>query len=325
MRRYARVIWVLIIGLVIEMSPAYAASKLNPNDRHMLGFWGSLGYSGLLHNRTESKIPSGVAPAIGVGYRYSHNNFIFQTGLEGQYAWMTCVMPLEIYQQRMVDSDINHEPFMMTAAISDRKEVYQTANVQLPLYVGYERGYFYALAGVTAGLNVYGTASSKGTLDTRAEYERLIGVMEEMPNHGLTRIDVNSGSKTFHTNINVMAHVEIGGRLDKFYQKTGFRAKRHTHRLYLAAFADYGVLNVHQNTSAGELIELDFTEGVNATVTPLLISNQMLGKRINPLVAGVKFTVMFELPKHGKSYIYDYYKVTNGYIKRGGNQSIIHE
>ena len=195
--------------------------------------WASgLGYSGLLHNRTESKIPSGVAPAIGVGYRYSHNNFIFQTGLEGQYAWMTCVMPLEIYQQRMVDSDINHEPFMMTAAISDRKEVYQTANVQLPLYVGYEKGYFYALAGVTAGLNVYGTASSKGTLDTRAEYERLIGVMEEMPNHGLTRIDVNSGSKTFHTNINVMAHVEIGGRLDKFYQKTGFRAKRHTHRLY---------------------------------------------------------------------------------------------
>ena len=94
MRRYARVIWVLIIGLVIEMSPAYAASKLNPNDRHMLGFWGSLGYSGLLHNRTESKIPSGVAPAIGVGYRYSHNTFIFQTGLYGQYAWMTCVMPL---------------------------------------------------------------------------------------------------------------------------------------------------------------------------------------------------------------------------------------
>jgi hypothetical protein len=40
------------------------------------------------------------------------------------------------------------------------------------------------------------------------------------------------------------------------------------------------------------------------------------------LNVGIKFTVAFEMPKHGKSYIYDYQKNNRLDIKRGGNQGI---
>ena len=322
MRRNAHNILVLIFGLVIGMSPLYAGTKLTPDIRHLIGGWGSIGYSGMLHNRTGSQIPSGFAPTLGIGYRFFRNEFIFQTGVEGQYSWMTCVMPQEIHRQHMVDADENHEPFLMTATISDRREVYQTVNVQVPLYVGYEKDYVYALAGLTIGMNMYGTATTEGTMTTQAVYDRLIGIMEFMPNHGLAQVDVKSGVNKFHTNINVMAHAEIGGRLDKVYRKKGYRPNKHNYRLYLGAFVDYGFLNVHQNSAEGELLKMDYTQGVSASVTPLMMSTQMLDKKINPLVAGVKFTAMFELPKPGKSHVYDSQKVQNGYIKRGANQSM---
>ena len=40
------------------------------------------------------------------------------------------------------------------------------------------------------------------------------------------------------------------------------------------------------------------------------------------LNVGIKYTIAFELPQKGKSYIYDSNKVGRDYIKRGGNQSI---
>lgn len=322
MRRYAQIAWMLIIAMVMEMSPAVAATKLTPDERHLFGVWGNIGYSGMLHNRKGSKIPSGVAPALGVGYRFYRNGFILQTGVEGQFERLSSVMPYDIFRQRMVDADANREPFMMTATISDRREVYKRINVQLPLYVGFEKDYLYMLAGLTVGLNVYGTVTSEGTMSTQAVYDRLIGIMEEMPNHGLTTIDVKSGEMPFRTNVNMMVHAEIGARLDKGNRKKGYKPTNHLHRLYLGVFVDFGFLNVHKNSSEGDLLKVDFTNGVNASVVPLMKSAQMLDKRINPLVAGIKFTAMFELPKHGKSYIYDYHKVNRGFIKRGANQSM---
>ena len=322
MRRYTHILWVLIIGMVIEMSPVSAATKLTPDERHMFGVWGSIGYSGLMHNLKGSQIPSGVAPAIGAGYRFYRNGAILQTGVEGQYAWMKCVMPFEVHEQRMVDADANREPFMMTVTVSDRRESYTMLNVQVPIYAGYEGEKWYMLAGLTVGLNMYGKATSWGTMTTQAVYERLIGIMEAMPNHGLTRVDIESGEKAFRTNVNMMAHVEVGGRLDKVNLKKGYKPTNHLHRLYLAAFVDYGFLNVNKNSSEGDLLKLDFTNGVQASVAPLMMSTQMLQKRINPLVVGVKFTAMFELPKHGKSNVYDSKKVSSGFIKRGANQSM---
>jgi len=57
-------------------------------------------------------------------------------------------------------------------------------------------------------------------------------------------------------------------------------------------------------------------------VQPLLHSNLADNVAFRNLNVGIKYTIAFEMPKHGKSYIYDYNKVERDYRIRGGNQTI---
>lgn len=299
-----------------------AATKLNPEQYHFVDFWGSLGYSAMLHNMPDAKIPSGVSPVIGVGYRYFRNNFIIQTGIEGRYVWMKSVMEEVVLQERMYDSDVNKEPFTMNVQLNNRKDIYRTASVSIPFYLGYEKNRFYFLAGVAANMGVYGKAESSSDLMTKAQYDRYIGLFEGMPNHGLSNLQVQSGRMNYGTAFDLMVHGEIGARVDEFSNKTGFKRKKHTYRMYLGAFVDCGVLSINSQPAVGDQLTMDFTHGVNAAIVPLLLSNQMSNRRLNNLIVGVKYTIAFELPQRGKSYIYDYDRVEHHYRIRGGNQTI---
>ena len=59
-------------------------------------------------------------------------------------------------------------------------------------------------------------------------------------------------------------------------------------------------------------------------IQPLLVSSMSDNAVFRNMNIGIKYTVAFELPQHGKSYIYDYNKPGRGGIKRGGNQGIKH-
>lgn len=315
------IICIVLVCLTAVLSPLSAATRLNPEQRNFIYLSGSFGYSGMIHNMPEAKIPSGVAPSIAVGYRCFYNNFIFQTGIEGKYAWMKSVMPEVELRERMVDADINHEPFTMSILLNNRQDIYQTVSVSVPLYFGYEKGRFYFLAGVAAGIDVYGKAASSSVLTTRAEYDQLIGVFEQMPNHGLTTINVESGDVDMGMVFNLMAHLEMGGRINHMFKHQQFRLNPDKVRMYLAAFADCGALSLNRKGAYGDQLTMDYSHGVNATIVPLMLSNQMTPYRMIPLTVGVKFTIAFELPSHGKSYIYDYNKSVHD-RKRGGNQGI---
>ena len=102
-----------------------------------------------------------------------------------------------------------------------------------------------------------------------------------------------------------------------------FRLNPDKVRMYLAAYVDFGLLGLHKGVNGAPLFQYRETEeGVKFYLTPLLLSNVADNAIIRNMNVGVKFTVAFELPKHGKSYIYDYEKVERDFVKRGGNQSI---
>ena len=322
MRKYAYILLLTIMCLVGDILPVYAVSKLNPENKHMIGVTGGLGYYGLLNNMEGSKVPMGVSPSIGFAYRYYHNGFILQTGLDGYYNWSTTVFPKIVETQRMLDADWNNEPFRMTATLTDRKDVYQTMSINIPFYLGYEKEKFYFLAGASVGIHVTGSAYTSAHLSTAADYERFIGLFELMPNHGLLEQDVESKKMSLSLNPNIMLHAEIGGRVDNFNNSTGFRRRVHNYRIYVAGFVDYGVLNSHKNENVGDQLHLEFDNGVHATMVPMMLSSQMLNAAVHPLMVGIKVTALFNMPQPGKSFIYDYHTTENHYRKRGGNQSM---
>lgn len=300
----------------------FAATTLTPETHHSLGFWGSLGYYGMHHNAQSPKLISGATPSLGVGYRYFHNNFIFQTGIEGQFMYSGFSLPKQEIEQMMVDADDNREPFLMKITLSNLNDRYKQLSVNVPLYAGYEKNHLYILAGIAASVRLLGTATAQSVLSTKGEYDRFIGEFEQMPNHGLSTVSVKSEKFAMKTNLNVLLHFEAGGRLDKFRTKKGYYANTHSYRLYLGGFIDYGLLNGRESSYLGDQMTLDFTQGVQAKMVPLLLSNQMQGKSLHPFTVGVKLTVLFELKESGKSFIYDYKKVDRGYRKRGGTQII---
>ena len=134
---------------------------------------------------------------------------------------------------------------------------------------------------------------------------------------------MGSGTLPLKWNMNIMAHVEIGGRLGHMFRHQQFRLNPDKVRMYLAAYVDYGLLNLH--TGKGGLPVFDYREteqGVQFFVQPLLLSNMSDNATFRNLNIGIKYTIAFELPKRGKSYIYNYKESGRESIRRGGNQGI---
>ena len=308
--------------LTTVTSSLRAATKLSPEEHNFISLYGSVGYTGMLHNLPEVKTPSGVAPAFGVGYRFYRNNLILHVGVEGQYQWMKHSVPEQTIIARMQDADIEPEPFTMTISVFNRVDIYKAVNVNIPFYLGYEGERFYAMAGAAAGIMVYGVATNDCEVTTVAKYDRLIGEFEDMPNHGMSHMMITSGKQTYRTKFNLMLHAEMGLRLGNFDTNTGFQEYKKIHRIYLGAFADYGVLSVNQNAAMGDMLSIDYSKGVRPMVVPMMLSNEIQNRRINPLTVGLKLTVLIELLPPGKSHIYDNNAVDRNYRKRGGNQVI---
>lgn len=315
-------IWFVLVCVVMCFQPVAAATKLTPEIYHFLGFWGAVGYEGWLFPKSEIRTMNTVSPQFGVGYRYMRNNFVLQTGLEGQYMRINHKVEDKTYTPRMHDADIPNEEFTMHISLFDFTDVSQLVSLNIPLDFGYEKKRFYMMGGVKAGFLVYGNALNKATMTTLAGYDSYIGSFENLPNHGLSTTNLTSGKTPLRMKVNLMVHAEIGVRLDRI-EDTGFKVKPHNYRIYLGAFAEYGVLNTHYANSTTPMVAFDYSRGVNATLTPFMLSSESAGAELHPLTAGIKLTMMFKLPERGKSYNYDSKdQKPGGFRKRGGNQSL---
>ena len=89
------------------------------------------------------------------------------------------------------------------------------------------------------------------------------------------------------------------------------------------AYVDFGLFDVHVKGSGSPIFGYRETDtGVQFYVQPLMLSNLSAGAVFRNLNVGIKYTIAFEMPQRGKSYIYDYDRVEHHYRIRGGNQTI---
>jgi len=301
---------------------AGAHTPLDPELRHFVSLHGDLGYSALLHNMAGQKPAAGMNTNIGVDYRLFYNNFLFSVGVEGMYELNA--NRLNERDETIHMKDTEGDLFEMHVHVDKSRDLTHMASVNFPILFGGEWGRFYFMVGPKVSLNLYGATSSSAQFTTYGEYERYYDDFYDMPNHEFkSGHEMSSGVLPLKWNLNIMAHAEIGGRIGHMFKHRMFRLNPDMVRMYLAAFVDFGVLGLHNGKNGAPLFQYRETdEGVKFYLTPLLLSNVADNAFIRNMNVGIKFTVAFELPRHGKSYIYDYDKVERGYLKRGGNQSI---
>ncbi len=295
MAKYSSILFILL-GTV---SSLWAGTRLSPDESQYLAVWGAVGGKTLLNNSKEVKPGLGVEPSLGVGYQYIRNGFMVQIGLEGSFSYLNNSLDNMDFRIKMKDTE--GDPFVMHASVADCKDVVRTADVRIPILVGYEYNRFYFLAGAKVGVSLWGTTQTKSQLSTKGEYDRFIDWFENVPNHDFANNQTikSSAYKLKFKAPSVDLHIEVGGRLDKIFpihERTN--DLRHDYRLYLAIFADYGVLNIHENVSEGDLLTYTVKDGesLRFTAIPAMVSEQMMNKKVNPLTIGIKFTFLWNLP-----------------------------
>lgn len=316
-KRYILIVIAALYGMGLS-----AYTRLNPETHHFVSVHGDLGYSALLHNISGRKPSAGMNTNIGLDYRLYRNNFLFSCGVEAMYQLNSNKMDDLDVSIRMMDTE--GDPFDMHVLLDKSSDLTHMVNMNIPLLVGGEWNRFYFMIGPKFSINLYGATASRAQYTTYGAYESYYDDFYDMPNHQFeSGRTVSSGTMALKWNFNIMAHVEIGGRLDHFKPHKIFRLHPSRTRMYLAAYMDFGLLNVHSGGPGSPVFEYRETDkGVQFYVQPLMLSDLSANAIFRNLNVGIKYTIAFELPQRGKSYIYDYDQVENNYRIRGGNQTI---
>lgn len=300
-----------------------AFTRLTPETHHFVALHGDLGYSALLHTIPGQRAAAGVNANMGIDYRFFRNNFILSVGAEGMYELNSNNLKAVDMTVPMMDTE--GDLFQMHVMMDKSRDRSHMVNLNIPLLIGGEWKRFYFLLGPKVSINMYGSTSSKAEYTTFGEYERYYDDFYEMPNHQFeSGRKMSSSSIKMKWNFNILAHAEIGARIGHMYKHQMFRLNPDMIRMYVALYADFGVLNLHSasKTDVGTFGYRETDEGVQFYVQPLMLSNLASGAVFRNLNVGVKFTVAFELKQNSKSYIYDYHRVERHYRKRGGTQAI---
>ena len=312
----------IIVCLLAWSALASAFTRLTPETYHFVSLHGDLGYSALLHT-IDGQVPSaGMNTMLGIDYRLYHNAFIFSVGVEGMYELNANRMDQLDFSIPMRDTE--GDLFNMHVFVDKSRDLSHMATVNVPILFGGEWGRFYFMVGPKVSLALYGATSSQAEVTTYGEYERAYDDFYDMPNHQFASgQQMSSGTLPLKWNLNVMAHAEIGGRIGHMFKYKQFRINPDKVRMYLAAYMDFGILNLHTGVNGKPIFDFRETDqGVQFFSQPLLLSNVADNATFRNLNVGLKFTVAFEMPKHGKSFIYDYETLGRKPIKRGGTQGI---
>ena len=317
MRRY-----LLIVCMVVWSTLLGAHTPLTPETYHFLQLHGDAGYSALLHTVPGMKPSAGVNGNLGFDYRLFHNNFVFTIGVEGMYELNINSMDELDVQIPMRDTE--GQLFDMHVHVDKSRDLAQAVNLNIPVLFGGEWGRFYFLLGPKISINMWGITSSQAEVTTYGAYDEYYDDFYDMPNHQFASDQyMGSAVKPLKWNFNVMAHAEIGGRIGHMFKHKQFRLNPDKVRMYLGAYVDFGLFDVHVRGNGAPMFDYRETDkGVQFFVQPFLLSNLADNAVFRNLNIGIKYTVAFELPQHGKSYVYDYNKSDRPRIKRGGNQGI---
>lgn len=283
---------------------------------HRVGAWGQLGYSAILPGGFtcqdnpavgfNQRAKGGVGGGLGVGYQMRYKRFLLQTGLEFQAYNST---------NSLYSSDKKDPMLVRTlpvAVSSPHGDVFATAiytftnptdqlvagYVQLPVLFGMEFSTvpLYFLAGPKIGINVLRSSKLASDATIQINDPELVEDLHDLSLHNLSSDRISSATIHPKFGMNLALSAELGMKLDA-YMPEGLRTR-------VGAFIEYGVLNIQSASNIGSS-ELPFIlpqvgEPIglqNIQMCSSIQTSSASSARLNPLMVGVKVSVMYDLPR----------------------------
>lgn len=196
--------------------------------------------------RTESLAASnGFAPALGVGYRFVHKMFLLDVGLGMEYRYRIN-RPYDVSDVKKDAVDETNMPYVGCHTWNNRETRFQNLGITLPVMVGLEWRRLYAMAGVRANVDVWGTARETGEYSLRGDYEMFMNSFVNIPVHGFVADEPYRHSVALSMGWDVRVCAEIGYCLNGTDSRNSYRRKQQA-QYYIGAFAEYAVVTAKEH------------------------------------------------------------------------------
>lgn len=325
----------VLIGLVLIGSTAEAQNRNNKKgsdsmlarySTHYITVWAGGGYSGLLNNYPvatgglngdklnpnkyfgtfDSKFVGGGGGLIGFGYEWQYKRFILDVGPEFRIFTSTDKILLD----SPYDVDYTYVDALgawpMTSHSQFEKNFRETATVgqiMLPVMAGAKFEYWYFLAGAKVGYSLIGAWHQKGDL-TRSVTDRMAvedwyDVSQQFTTLPYEQRSSDPGKVQNKFGLDLTASVEAGVNLEDFFS-TKWNAenmkRRFPYHFRVAAFVDYGVLNLNRDLASNMNTALVYADEATVTTNSLHASEWAVSP-VNSLLVGVKGTFLLQLNK----------------------------
>lgn len=227
---------------------------------HLIGLSLEGAWSSIVSSMPAASVaPGGGSAGLHFVYEFQHNGFLLQTGLGVAYQRVTNnIADTAIYHADIPDqwSSADGATYTLKHLFTDRQDMSQQLYGQVPLYFGHyifgSRGIGYFLAGVRAGYAFWGNTQQRMNGSTFGMYERYVGIWEEMDNHGFRKdVPIERTGEQLKLKFDLTAHAEIGYEYNTRQSAKDYRVRpsdRMDGRIRVAAFADFGILNICPNT-----------------------------------------------------------------------------
>lgn len=231
------------------------------------------------------------------GYELNVRSFILKFGAECTYLNAGLGFKDFTRQVDLIDDDDPGDPYTGNYSFSGNSDHYRFANINIPLMLGFRVRSFYLLAGGKVGFNLFARNTTTTTVLSTGTYPGFIDDFENMPNHSFGKTEEeNRFSGTFPGNSYLSGEVGFYLNADP-PRRTKYQVETSGNKIKfrIAAFADYGLMNLRDNTIKENLL-LDGGGAVSPYrpyLNRFIRSENMRGSVINNLFIGLRFTVLF--------------------------------
>ena len=299
---------------------------------HYIGGYANAGEWSLMPKQSDYSNSVGAAGGVGflyelqAGRKYSPTRFLFDVGVGAQGGWTVFKhdekMDVRVANQFDLDGDV----FDYVYETSNRRDQYLDVAVQAPVLFGVQHRHFYMLAGVKVGTHMYTRAHTTAALRTYGDYQKFDPFVN-MPEYQFFEGLEMDKKAIASFNLTMDASLEVGGRLGFITDAVGYDVPKRKTELRLAAFVDYGLLDIHRDRDLPGLMPstnyiADEAYKSNTMIDGLQMNDVMsttgFAKSVNGLTVGIKFTFLFQLPEPGQCVICRDAYLNSGY--RGGSR-----
>ena len=293
------------------------SGHMNAEVNHYAGAFGALGEWSLLPNGNKDytyslggNIGLGGVYELQVGPKYGSTRFLFDVGVGAQAGLTSFLQSSSMTKTLSNQTTIDKQTIDYVYEVNDRHDQYRDVAVGIPVLFGVQHKKFYLLAGIKMNYHVLTQTASSAIVNTYGQREGLDPYRNQPEYQFFEGVKVNGGVKTKFT-YDINATLEIGGRIGLVTGDTGYDVPNRRIEYRLAGFVDYGLFDIRDNSSKNintDALATPDTYDPTYMVTTMIDNLQMsdimsvngFASRVNNMTIGLKFTVLFQLPKAGE-------------------------